>query len=110
MIKKNNDLKEINNWVFQKKLSFNPDLSKQMQEVIFSKKKIIKATHRQIIFFNNIPVSKVDYQKHLGLILDYKLIFDMHIKDALLGLRQFSTTEIPPKMIKNTFWSCTKTT
>ena len=107
MIKKNNDLKEINNWVFQKKLSFNPDPSKQAQEIIFSKK-IIKATHRQI-FFNNIPVPKVDYQKHLGLILDYKLIFDMHIKDALLGLRQFSTTESPPKMIKNAFWSCRKT-
>ena len=32
----NNDLLEINNWAYQWKTSFNPDLSKQAQEVIFS--------------------------------------------------------------------------
>ena len=33
-----NDLKEISDWAFQWKMSFNPDLSKQAQEVIFSRK------------------------------------------------------------------------
>ena len=34
----NNDLKKINGWAFQWKISFNPDPSKQYQEVIFSRK------------------------------------------------------------------------
>ena len=42
----NNDLTLISNWAFQWKMSFNPDPSKQAQEIIFSRKKmksIIKA-------------------------------------------------------------------
>ena len=31
----NNDLLKINNWAYQWKMSFNPDPSKQAQEVIF---------------------------------------------------------------------------
>ena len=34
----NNDLSKISNWAFQWKMSFNPDPSKQAQEVIFSRK------------------------------------------------------------------------
>ena len=34
----NDDLKEVNNWAFQWKMSFNPDSSKQPPEVIFSRK------------------------------------------------------------------------
>ena len=34
----NNDLKKISDWAFQWKMSFNPDPSKQAQEVIFSRK------------------------------------------------------------------------
>ena len=33
----NEDLKKISNWAFQWKMSFNPDASKQAQEVIFSR-------------------------------------------------------------------------
>ena len=36
----NNDLKQISNWAHQWKMSFNPDPTKQAQEVIFSRKKI----------------------------------------------------------------------
>ena len=35
------------------------------------------------IFLNNIPVSKADFQKYLGLHLDSKLSFDIHIKAVL---------------------------
>ena len=35
------------------------------------------------MFFNNIPVSKADSQKHLGLHLDSKLSFDIHVKTIL---------------------------
>ena len=34
----NNDLRNISNWAFEWKMSFNPDPSKQAQEVIFSRK------------------------------------------------------------------------
>ena len=33
----NEDLKKISNWAFQWKMGFNPDASKQAQEVIFSR-------------------------------------------------------------------------
>ena len=51
----NNDLKAMNEWAFQWKMSFNPDPTKQDQEVIFSRK-ATKKNHPKI-FFNNIPVS-----------------------------------------------------
>ena len=67
----NNDLSKISNWAFQWKMSFNPDPSKQAQEVIFSRK--IQKTCHPSIYFNNKSVKQVPSQKHLGLILDNKL-------------------------------------
>ena len=60
----NNDLYQINKWAFQWKMSFNPDPSKQAQEIIFSgktkkishpfflisQKYLIKFWHKGIIF------------------------------------------------------------
>ena len=43
----NNDLSKISNWAFQWKMSFNPDPSKQAQEVI-SSRKIQKTCHASI--------------------------------------------------------------
>ena len=43
-------------------MSFNPDLSKQAQEVIFSGK-LNKPSHPQIIF-NSAPIVCTDWQKH----------------------------------------------
>ena len=48
----NDDLKKINDWAFQWKMSFNPDLSKQAQEVIFSCKSK-RLTHPPL-FFNTL--------------------------------------------------------
>ena len=73
--------KEINKRVFQWKMSFNLDSTKQAQEVIFSRKST-KKIHPKI-FFNNIPVMKTDIQKHLDLHLDSKLTFDIHIETIL---------------------------
>ena len=44
----NNNLIEIMQWVFQLKMSFNPDISKQDQQVIFSK------TNYNISFFSKL--------------------------------------------------------
>ena len=52
-------------------MSFNPDPSKQTQEIIFSRKKI-KLSHPSV-YFNNIPVSSTSMHKRLGTLLDDKL-------------------------------------
>ena len=44
-------------------MSFNPDISKQAQEVIFSRK--LKAPHPPFMFNSN-EVNKTSVQKHLG--------------------------------------------
>ena len=75
----NDDLKKINKWAFQWKMSFNPGPSKQAQEVIFSRK-IRK--HPSLVFDNN-NVLQTSSQKHLGVIFDVKLTFDEHINNVL---------------------------
>ena len=72
------DLKAITKWAFQWKMIFNPDLSKQAQEVIFSRK--IKKLLHPTLLFNHIPLNNRLFQKHLGLTLDIKLNFSEHIK------------------------------
>ena len=62
-------------------MSFNLDRNKQAQEVIFSKK-TAKSSH-PLIYFNNVPVSCVSFQKHLGVYLDKKLNFNYHIKEKM---------------------------
>ena len=56
-------------------MSFNPDISKQAQKVIFSRK-AVKASHP--VFFNDIPVGNCSTHKDLGMYLD-KLNFRHHI-------------------------------
>ena len=67
---------KIDNWAFQWKMSFNPDPSKQVQEVIFSRK-LQKSTHLTLSFNNNTVTQSIT-QKHLGMLLDTKLDFQRH--------------------------------
>ena len=60
---------------------FNPDISKQAQEVVFSRK-TDKVNHMSLTF-NAIPVAQMSYEKHLGLYLDEKLNFNHHIKEMI---------------------------
>ena len=62
-------------------MSFNPDVSKQAQEVIFSRKKNI--SNHPAVFFNNLPINRKSTQKHLGLLLEEKLNFSEHINEKL---------------------------
>ena len=71
------DLKKNSHWAYKWKMNFNPDLSKQAQEVIFSRK-TVKVSHPSITF-NTAPVARTACQKHLGLYLDEKLNFHDHI-------------------------------
>ena len=73
----NDDLKKIEAWAHHWKMSFNPDPLKQVQGVIFSRKR--NKTHHPDIVFNGNPVKKV-LTKNIGIFLDGKLDFDEHIK------------------------------
>ena len=82
----NNELKLRSNWTFQWKMSFNPDPSKQTQEIIFSRKKM-KSSHPSVCF-SNIPVSSTSVHKHRGMLLDYKLSCKHHLKYVLKKVKK----------------------
>ena len=60
---------------------FNSDISKHAQEFFFSRKGI--TTNHAIVYFNNDPVIRENFQKHLGLFLDSKLNFSGHINEKI---------------------------
>ena len=62
-------------------MSFNRDPSKQVREVIFSRK-IKKLLHPSLVYNNN-NVLQTSSQKVLGVTLDVKLIFDKHLNNVL---------------------------
>ena len=84
----NSDLMKISNWAFQWKMKFNPDLKKQAQEVIFSRK-INKIDHLPLHFNQNLVKSSSTH-KHLdkqtsqtsSMILDTILKFNLHLKNV----------------------------
>ena len=61
-------------------MRFNPDPKKQAQEVIFSTK-INKIDHTPLYFNENVVKSR-STQKHLGMIVDTKLDFSLHLKNV----------------------------
>ena len=61
-------------------MRFNPDPKKQAQEVIFSRK-FNKIDHPPLYFNENL-VKSSSTQKHLGMILDTKLDFSLHLKNV----------------------------
>ena len=74
----NQDLTRILEWAYRWKMWFNPDPSKQAQEVLLFCNKVTKTNHPNIIFNVN-TVQKSANQKHLGLILGKKPTFNDHI-------------------------------
>ena len=58
----NDEMKKISKWVFQWKMSFNPDPSKQAQKVIFSRK-IKKLPHPSLVL-------QASFQEDLGVTLN----------------------------------------
>ena len=77
---------QISEWAVQWKMNFNPDPSKQAQELLFSRKTSSKPYPS--LNFNDNPVHEVPLQKHLGLFLDPKLSFDEHIQCILIKTRK----------------------
>ena len=77
-----NDLNTISAWACQWKMVFNPDITKQTVEVIFSVNNR-KIEHPELTF-NGIPVASEDSTQYIGLHLDNRLNFPKHIKEAVL--------------------------
>ena len=50
----NEDLLKITQWAYQCKMLFNPDITKQAQEINFSRKKIV--TSHPSLYFNNAQI------------------------------------------------------
>ena len=82
----NQDLEFIRKWAFQWKMEFNPDPNKQATEVLFSCKKD-SPNHPDLIFNNNV-VTKVNEQKHLGLILESSLSFEKHLDEKIIKAKK----------------------
>ena len=58
----NEDLDKIRRWAEQWKTAFNPDPTKQAQDVVFSKK--LPEFFHPNLYFNKFVVEKVQTQKH----------------------------------------------
>ena len=71
----------MSNWAFLWKMSFNPDINKQAQEAIFSRK-LQKSNHLSLTF-NGTSVTQSEIQRHLGMFMDLKLDFKEHIQKVL---------------------------
>ena len=80
------DLNRISAWAYQWKMKFNPDITKQAIEVIFSTK--YKKENHPPLSFGGIPVARNDSTKHLGLHLDKKLSFKKHISEAIVKAKK----------------------
>ena len=63
-------------------MAFNPDITKQAVEIIFSVKNKI-TVHPELIF-NDVPVAREESTKHLGIHLDTRLNFSKHVREAVL--------------------------
>ena len=62
-------------------MTFNPDASKQAQEIVFFRK--ANTSNHANVYFNNVPVIRDNIQKHLGLFLDSKLSFFDHLNEKI---------------------------
>ena len=77
----NENLSKILQWAYKWKMLFNPDASKQAQEIVFSHKNI--PSDNTDIYFNNMPLKNKNTQKHLGLHFDAKLNFSEHLNEII---------------------------
>ena len=61
--------------------AFNPDVSKQAQGAVFSRKSH-KLAHPPVLF-SNVPVKRCVIQTQLGIHLDERLNFNHHVKEKI---------------------------
>ena len=104
-----NDLDKITCWAKKWRMKFNPEISKQAIEVIFTSRYSKGKGDHPLLTFNDIPVARQDSTKHIGMILDEKLSFNQHIIEKIekakkgLSLMKFLSTFINRKTLDLTF-------
>ena len=97
----------ITKWAHQWKMSFNPEPTKQAIEVLFSTRRT-KVNHPPL-FFNNSLILKKGSHKHLGLILDSKLAFTIHINEKIeiakkfIGVLKYLSNYLPHKTLNQMY-------
>ena len=103
----NHDLKLIEKWANQWKMSFNPDITKPPIEIIFSTKNV-KPNHPPL-FFNGMMVDSKEEHKHIGLTLDKKLTLQSHIKEGIkkanrhIGIMKFMSKYVPRSTLETMY-------
>ena len=75
----NRDLKKARLWAWQWKMKFNTD---KTEEVIFSSKRIRQ--QHPVLMLGAGEVRNKSEHRHLGMILDSKLNFESHVKEAII--------------------------
>ena len=105
----NYDLNRVREWAFQWKMSFNPEPSKQAQEVIFAQK--LQKKDYPPLYFNDSSAKETCKQKYLGMLLDFRLDFQEHwkylvkkVNKTVALLRKFQN--ILPRSALLTIYKC----
>ena len=90
-------------------MNFNPDPTKQVQEIILSRN--VQMINHPPLFFNQNFVPQTPLQKHLGIYLDSKLNFSEHLKSIFqktnktIGPLRKLQTLIPRALLKTIYKS-----
>ena len=79
----NSDLEKLRIWAWQWKMKFNAD---KTEEVVFSCKRN-KPVHPTLKLGSSDISAKIEH-KHLGMILDSKLDFQSHVREAIVKARR----------------------
>ena len=79
----NSDLEKVRLWAWQWKMKFNTD---KTEEVIFSSKRT--RLQHPVLMLGPDEVTNKSEHKHLGMILDSKLSFQSHVKEAIVKARR----------------------
>ena len=79
-------------------MGFNPNLTKQDVEVIFSVKSN-KPVHPKLSF-NDIPVVRKEFTNHLGLYLDECLTFAKHVKKSIIKAKKQIVHPPSPRLLR----------
>ena len=88
-----NAISLISKWSFSWQMLFNWDPCKQVQEVLFSRKK--KLQFHRTISLNNIQIERASYQKHLDILIDEKLnLRDVDITILIVNVRYFCNKKL----------------
>ena len=83
----NNDLLKISQWAYQWKMTFNPDVSKQAQEVVFSRKGITTNRCRTELFRNSFLPFTVNEWNKLDSDIKNSDSYEMFHKNLLAFIR-----------------------